>query len=352
MANNYFDEINKVFFNKLGISNNDLLRKIEYEHTSLRGTELIDNPGLIKSTGFGFERQKEIHRHLFQDIYEWAGQERTTSLSKGNDIGQITIFAKPEQIQTVWKDIERKATDFSTSNNLNNNEKINALADIFISINYAHAFPEGNGRTTQIFMQQLAKTQSIELDFSRVEKNEWNLASSQSSDVYRRFEGHLIPIPTDNSKIYNAFAKISGQMLKDNLSASGKIEIGQIKNAEHVGMENHEKMRVVVMNKSHLLEAEENGKWVIQKVSQAPEELKPGVYLLHTAKVAAEGSSHAGQIIYKDDKAVYQKSGMSMVKHAVSSFEKVPEIGETLIISLSQGKAQTKEMGNQKTLKH
>ncbi|MBQ9258912.1 MAG: Fic family protein [Neisseriaceae bacterium] len=213
MAQQYFDEEKFVFFNKLGIENQEELEKWEYGHTEIRMRELLENPQLIKTQSFNLDRQKEIHAHLFGDIYEWAGKIRTVPLKKLNHNREMAIFAEPEQIERNWQNIEKQVNKF-LSGSLSFQEKVSQLADIFVQINQTHAFPEGNGRTTQIFMKQLANEQGIDLDYTKVNPNEWNIACSMICERHKtlRFEGQTIvleeEIPVDKEPLKKIFSEI------------------------------------------------------------------------------------------------------------------------------------------------
>ena len=219
MAQQYFDEEKFVFFNKLGIENQEELEKWEYGHTEIRMRELLENPKLIKTQSFNLDRQKEIHAHLFGDIYEWAGKIRTVPLKKLNHNREMAIFAEPEQIERNWQNIEKQVNKF-LSGSLSFQEKVSQLADIFVQINQTHAFPEGNGRTTQIFMKQLANEQGIDLDYTKVNPNEWNIACSMICERHKtlRFEGQTIvskeEIPVDKESLKKIFLEITSKKIQ------------------------------------------------------------------------------------------------------------------------------------------
>jgi cell filamentation protein len=70
--------------------------------------------------------------------------------------------------------------------------------DIFVQANHIHPFPEGNGRSLQVFMKQLAQEQGVKLDYTKTNANEWNRASAVSGTHGRLFEHqYLIPNPPD-----------------------------------------------------------------------------------------------------------------------------------------------------------
>ena len=81
MANSYTDA-NGIFHNKLGITAAEQLKRTEYDLTAQRSREVLEQNALGSVRGFGLERQQAIHKHLFQDVYEWAGQIRTVPSRK------------------------------------------------------------------------------------------------------------------------------------------------------------------------------------------------------------------------------------------------------------------------------
>ena len=106
-----------------------------------------------------------------------------------------------------------------------------------------------------------------------------------------------------------------------------------------------EKQRVLVLNKQHLFETEIDGKWITQAVKPAPANMKPGIYLLHTAKSPQDSVKYEGQIVFQDDSHVYQKTRQSIVKYPSSLFSSAPSIGETVSISVKEGAAIVEKAG-------
>ena len=80
MSNPYTDEAG-VFKNKLGITDEASLKAAEYALTTTRADEIMSGRAGFTVSGYGLERQQAIHRHLFQDVYEW-GMARTVPSSK------------------------------------------------------------------------------------------------------------------------------------------------------------------------------------------------------------------------------------------------------------------------------
>lgn len=111
-----------------------------------------------------------------------------------------------------------------------------------------------------------------------------------------------------------------------------------------------EKQRVIVMNKTHLLETQSEGKWVTQKVTPAPEGMKSGVYMISSAKTPENGKEYEGQIIHKDKDSVFQKSGSSIIRHDMKTFDKAPELGANVSIKCDSMKSLVSGIKNEKKL--
>ncbi|WP_051940679.1 Fic/DOC family protein [Stenoxybacter acetivorans] len=173
----------------------------------------MDNKKILNIQKFGFERQQAIHQYLFQDIYDWAGKIRTVPFSKEMGNGLVSVFSDPTAIKSDWVSLEKQTNAFVHAENLSFAQKCEALTDIFIEANHIHPFPEGNGRSLQVFMRQLAQIQGVDLDYNKTSPTEWNMASAVSS-IYGELinendQKYLIPYPPDTKPIKKIFAKIA-----------------------------------------------------------------------------------------------------------------------------------------------
>jgi cell filamentation protein len=114
----------------------------------------------------------EIHRYLFQDVYDWAGQKRTVEISKdGKQFFPLSRF------NTAFSYIDGLIAEYRSING-NDREKIaQKLAEILDNVNYLHPFREGNGRTQREFVRTLALQKGYNL----------NLNPPDNADVYERY---------------------------------------------------------------------------------------------------------------------------------------------------------------------
>lgn len=98
------------------------------------------------------------------------------------------------------------------------------------------------------------------------------------------------------------------------------------------------KQRLLVMNGQCIVQSEEGGRWKDSKVGKASG-IKPGVYNIYLAEKADKAKNHEGMILYADGDSLYQQIDKKYVKHALSDFDKVPEVGVTKAIKYEQGRA-------------
>ncbi|WP_165826222.1 Fic/DOC family protein [Rhizobium wuzhouense] len=120
-----------------------------------------------------FEGYLSIHRHLFQDLYEWAGSLRpyTTSRNPG------APFAAPENI-APWM---QKQFEFLQSQEylreLGLSDFAAALASVANELNAAHPFIDGNGRVLRLWLQIVSEKAGFDLSLDRRHAGDWNEAS-------------------------------------------------------------------------------------------------------------------------------------------------------------------------------
>lgn len=158
---------NGTLINKPGIT--DQVKLEEYERSKTNMAERT-----MPSFSLDFNGLKKIHHHLFQDVYEWAGQTRISTLQKDLD---SPAFTSPKLIE---KYVHQIFTDLKEKNNLQNLDKDSfskEAAHLFGHINNLHPFREGNGRTQRIFIEEVAKQAGYEIDFSQTTKERMIQAS-------------------------------------------------------------------------------------------------------------------------------------------------------------------------------
>jgi cell filamentation protein len=161
-----------VLKNKWGITDGNDLAVMELSSTRFRIDQLRERP--IKGK-FDLKHLQSIHRHIFQDVYEWAGELRDGTLSKG-----ANLFAQPEHLVSYGAKVFGALKRENYLKGMNREAFLDRLAHYFGEINALHPFREGNGRALQTFLSQLSVEAGYELDFTKVDRESWNHAASRS----------------------------------------------------------------------------------------------------------------------------------------------------------------------------
>jgi cell filamentation protein len=141
----YTYENSTVLTNKLDLRIQAELDAFEAEISSARAEEPLPEGTL------DFAHYRAVHHHLFQDVYDWAGQVRTVRISKGGN-----PFCFPENIEDQ---AAKLFGDLRTANYLRNLDALafSAKAAHFLAeLNAIHPFREGNGRSQLTFFAMLA----------------------------------------------------------------------------------------------------------------------------------------------------------------------------------------------------
>jgi cell filamentation protein len=144
--NKYCYPDSDVLINKLNITDKKDLFEAEKELTAIRLRELQESP--IKGK-YDFAHLKAIHQYIFQDIYSWAGKERTVEIGKGN------LFCTTACIQDYANSVFRKYffQCYAAKNNFEDFVRI--FADNYGDLNALHPFREGNGRAQREFARMV-----------------------------------------------------------------------------------------------------------------------------------------------------------------------------------------------------
>ena len=188
IADDYYDGTT-CLINKFNIKNEEQLAKIEASITLAKNAELEKNP--IKGD-FDFEHYKQIHRFLFEDLYDWAGMVRTVDISKKG-----TNFISADKIETVANACFQRLEDHNYFKNLGFDDFVENIVDFYCSTNMLHPFREGNGRTQRIFIAQLIRFCGYDINFSEIDTDELMVATIHSANgitdyLTEIFRKHLI----------------------------------------------------------------------------------------------------------------------------------------------------------------
>ena len=151
--------------NKLGITDSIKLAKVEEKITKLKAKQLFEK-GKLNSFEVGtFKGLSEIHKALFEDIYDFAGKIRTENISKSN-----FRFASAMYLKEALKQIDKMPQS-----------NFEEIIDKYIEMNIAHPFREGNGRSTRIWLDMILKNEIKKVvDWSKISKEDYLLAMERS----------------------------------------------------------------------------------------------------------------------------------------------------------------------------
>ena len=170
-ANCYQDTT--VLINKFDIRDEEKLNEVESVLASARYAEWLNTPQL---SSFDFEHYKAIHKYLFSDLYDWAGQIRTVNISKKG-----TKFTSAEDIETQAALIFKRIKNCNYFKGLDHNEFANEIVDFYCITNALHPFREGNGRTQRVFITQLIRNAGYDINFADMDTELLMIATIQSS---------------------------------------------------------------------------------------------------------------------------------------------------------------------------
>jgi len=162
--------------NKLGLQDGGALDRAERRLVALRVAE-----GQVPIGAFDLDHLRAIHRYLFQDVFDWAGEIRTVEMSKDDSVFQFRDY-----IGTGMADVHRRLADADFLRGLSAQEFAARVAVIVGDINYVHPFREGNGRTQLQYLKLLAAQAGHRLDLTRLDPARWLQASKEA--VEARYE--------------------------------------------------------------------------------------------------------------------------------------------------------------------
>jgi len=167
-----------VLRNKADIADQDELDQFEQLMFLSRAEEKLPVGNL------DYEHYRSVHRHFFQDVYEWAGTTRKIRTGKGDN-----WFCYPEFIDTEMERIFRELKTESLLIDIEETSVFAGRAGYYISeINAVHPFREGNGRCQLTLLTMLVEHAGLQLDENRID------AASFMAAMVESFSGNLIPL--------------------------------------------------------------------------------------------------------------------------------------------------------------
>lgn len=151
--------------NKLGITNSAELAREEERISKKKAVELFESGALDKLVPGRFASLQAIHKALFEDIYDFAGELRTLNLAKGN-----FRFAPLMYLEAALGNIDKMPQS-----------TFDEIIEKYVEMNIAHPFREGNGRSTRLWLDQMLKAGIGQVvDWSKVDKEDYLLAMERS----------------------------------------------------------------------------------------------------------------------------------------------------------------------------
>jgi len=152
--------------NKLGITDSVELSKTEEKISKKKAIELFDKNIFDKLKPGSCEALFTIHKFLFEDIYDFAGELRDINISKGN-----FRFAPVMYLKVSLENIEKMPQG-----------SFDEIVEKYVEMNIAHPFREGNGRSMRIWLDLMLKKEiGKAIDWSMVDKEDYVMAMERST---------------------------------------------------------------------------------------------------------------------------------------------------------------------------
>lgn len=151
--------------NKLGITDSAELAREEERISKIRAVELFETGILDRLEPGKFIALQAIHKHLFRDIYDFAGEMRRVNIAKGN-----FRFAPLMYLEAALQNIDKMPQS-----------TFDEIVEKYVEMNIAHPFREGNGRSMRIWLDLIFKKELHRVvDWSKVDKEDYLLAMERS----------------------------------------------------------------------------------------------------------------------------------------------------------------------------
>lgn len=151
--------------NKLNIIDQAELAREEERISKKHAKEMFETGYLNELKTGTFESLKKIHKCLFEEIYEFAGNLRRVNIAKGN-----FRFIPIAYLEEAVKSIEKMPQS-----------TFEEIIEKYVEMNIAHPFREGNGRSTRIWLDLILKKElKLVVDWGKVNKTDYLLAMERS----------------------------------------------------------------------------------------------------------------------------------------------------------------------------
>ncbi len=174
--------------NKFDIKDDKRLSEIEAEITFAKAAVLESEEVKLP---LNFECYKSIHRFLFEDLYDWAGELRQANISKKG-----TSFCSVNELENLCKACFKRLEKENYFKGISREKFAKEIVDFYCTTNFLHPFREGNGRTQRIFISKLIKYNGYDFNFSNVNPDLLMIATIKAAngvtdDLYNIFNSEI-----------------------------------------------------------------------------------------------------------------------------------------------------------------
>lgn len=160
--------------NKFNIRDDKKLAEIEAEITFAKAVILESHTAELP---LDLEYYKNIHRFLFEDLYDWAGVFRVVDISKKG-----TSFCPAKSLEDLCEKCFSRLKNKNYFKDLSKDEFVEEIVDFYQTTNYLHPFIEGNGRTQRIFISKLIQYNDYKFNFSSIDPDLLMVATIQAAN--------------------------------------------------------------------------------------------------------------------------------------------------------------------------
>ena len=178
--------------NRLGLTSSSDLAREEERISKKKALEHFEKCVLDNLPAGKFSTLQTIHKYLFEDIYDFAGEPRTVNIAKGN-----FRFAPVMYLEAALENIDKMPQS-----------NFDEIVEKYVEMNIAHPFREGNGRSTRIWLDHILKNQIRKVvDWSKVDKEDYLLAMERSPIKDIEIKHHLKNALTDEINSREVYMK-------------------------------------------------------------------------------------------------------------------------------------------------
>ncbi|MDX8409687.1 MAG: Fic family protein [Mariprofundales bacterium] len=151
--------------NKLGITNQVELAKVEEKISKQKAKQLFDSGDINQAAVGTFKGLSFIHAYLFDEIYDFAGKIREVNIANG-DFRFVPLTHLAQSLKHI-DDMPHGSFD--------------EIIEKYVEMNIAHPFREGNGRATRLWLDLMLKIEIKQVvDWNRVDKEDYLSAMQRS----------------------------------------------------------------------------------------------------------------------------------------------------------------------------